>query len=78
MLRCDPTSRLYILRALAFLFLTQAVLAQQPAPILPDRKLTPGDTFDVTDRELPFTEQPLNINSSCLSSAIEFSHSFAI
>ena len=39
---------MYILRALVFLFLTQAVLAQQPTPILPDPKLTPGDTFDVT------------------------------
>ena len=38
---------MYILRALAFLFLTQAVL-QQPTPLLPDPKLTPGDTFDVT------------------------------
>ena len=39
---------MYILRALVFLFLTQAVLAQQPTPILPDPKLTPGDTFEVT------------------------------
>jgi hypothetical protein len=39
---------MYILRALVFLFLAQAVLAQQPTPILPDPKLTPGDTFDVT------------------------------
>jgi hypothetical protein len=37
---------MYILRALAFLFLAQAVLAQQPTPILPDPKLTPGDTFE--------------------------------
>jgi hypothetical protein len=35
-------------RALAFLFLALVVLAQQPTPILPDPKLTPGDTFDVT------------------------------
>jgi hypothetical protein len=34
---------MYILRALIFLFFTQAVLAQQPTPILPDPKLTPGD-----------------------------------
>jgi hypothetical protein len=39
---------MYILRALVFLFLTQVVLGQQPTPILPDPKLTPGDTFDVT------------------------------
>jgi hypothetical protein len=39
---------MYILRALAFLFLAHAVLAQQPTPILPDPKLTLGDTFDVT------------------------------
>jgi hypothetical protein len=39
---------MHILRALVFLFLAHAVLAQQPTPILPDAKLTPGDTFDVT------------------------------
>ena len=39
---------MYILPAFAFLFFfAQAVLAQQPTPILPDPKLTPGDTFDV-------------------------------
>jgi hypothetical protein len=38
---------MYILRALVFLFLTQAVFAEQPAPIFPDPKLTPGDPFDV-------------------------------
>jgi hypothetical protein len=43
---------IYILRSLAFLFLTQAVLAQQPTPILPDLKLTPGDTFDVTAQDV--------------------------
>jgi hypothetical protein len=43
---------MYILRALAFLFLTQAVLAQQPTPILPDPKLTPRDTFDVTTEDV--------------------------
>ena len=37
---------MYVLRALAFLFLTQAIFAQQPTPILPDPTLTPGDTFD--------------------------------
>ena len=37
-----------ILRALVFLFLVQALLAEQPTPILPDPKLTSGDTFDVT------------------------------
>jgi hypothetical protein len=40
---------MYILRAFAMLlFLAQVVLAQQPAPIVPDPNLTPGDTFDVT------------------------------
>jgi hypothetical protein len=43
---------MYILRALAFLFLTQAVLAEQPTPILPDPKLTPGDTFDVSAQDV--------------------------
>jgi len=43
---------MYILRALAVLFLTQAVLAQQPTPILPDPKLTPGDTFEVTAQDV--------------------------
>ena len=43
---------MYILQALALLFLTQAVLAQQPTPILPDAKLTPGDTFDVTAQDV--------------------------
>jgi hypothetical protein len=43
---------MYILRALAFLFLAQAVLAQQPTPILPDPKLTPGDTFEVTAQDV--------------------------
>jgi hypothetical protein len=45
-------SPMYILRAPAFLFLAQAVLAQQPTPILPDPKLTPGDTFDVTAEDV--------------------------
>ena len=40
---------MYILRALVFLFLAQAALAEQPTPILPDPKPTPGDTFDVTN-----------------------------
>ena len=43
---------MYIIRALAFLFLAQAVLAQQPTPILPDSKLTPGDTFNVTAQDV--------------------------
>jgi hypothetical protein len=34
------------------LFLAQAVLAQQPTPILPDPKLTPGDTFEVTAQDV--------------------------
>jgi hypothetical protein len=41
------------LRAFAFLlFLAQVVLAQQPTPIVPDPKLTPGDTFEVTVQDL--------------------------
>jgi hypothetical protein len=44
---------MYTLRAVAFLlFLAQVVLAQQPTPILPDPKLTPGDTFDVTAQDI--------------------------
>ena len=42
---------MYIPRALAFFFFTQAVLAQRPTPILPDPKLTPGDAFEVTAQE---------------------------
>jgi len=43
---------MYILRAFPLLlFLTQVVLAQQPTPIIPDPKLTPGDTFDVTAQD---------------------------
>lgn len=44
------------MRAFAFIALLLAiggiVLAQQPTPILPDPKLTPGDTFDVTAADL--------------------------
>ena len=44
---------MYILRALVLLlFLTRVVLAQQPTPILPDAKLTSGDTFDVTAQDV--------------------------
>ena len=43
---------MYILPALAFFFLTQAVLAAQPTPLFPDAKLTPGDTFDVTAQDV--------------------------
>lgn len=40
---------MYILQAFALLlFFAQVVLAEQPTPILPDPKLTPGDTFEVT------------------------------
>ena len=45
-------SLMFILRALAFFFVTQAVLAEQPTPILPDPKLTPGDTFDVSAQDV--------------------------
>jgi hypothetical protein len=42
-------SPMYILRAFSFLlFLAEGILAEQPTPILPDPKLTPGDTFDLT------------------------------
>ena len=34
------------------LFFAHAVLAEQPRPILPDPKLTPGDTFDVTAEDV--------------------------
>jgi hypothetical protein len=43
---------MYILRVLALFFLAQGILAQQPTPILPDSKLTPGDTFDVTAQDV--------------------------
>jgi hypothetical protein len=43
---------MHILRALVFLFLTLAVRAEQPTPILPDPKLTPGDTFEVTAQDV--------------------------
>jgi hypothetical protein len=39
--------RLLRLLLLAFV-LTPPLRAQQPTPILPDPKLTPGDVFDVT------------------------------
>src|ERR1700693_4327096 len=41
------------IRAIALLlFLAPVVLAQQPTPILPDPKLTPGDAFGVTVQDL--------------------------
>jgi hypothetical protein len=41
------------LRSFIFLlFLAQAVLAQQPTPIVPDPKLTPGDAFEVTVQDI--------------------------
>jgi hypothetical protein len=44
---------MYILRAFVFLaFLAQVLVAQQPAPILPDPNLTPGNTFDVTNQDV--------------------------
>ena len=43
---------MYILRALVFLFLAQVIVAEQPMPILPDPKVTPGDTFDVTAQDV--------------------------
>jgi hypothetical protein len=44
---------MHLLRAVALLlFLTQLLPAGQPTPILPDPKLTPGDTFDVTGQDV--------------------------
>jgi hypothetical protein len=44
---------MHLLRAVALLlFLTQLLPAGQPTPILPDPKLTPGDTFDVTAEDV--------------------------
>ena len=41
------------IRAFALLlFLAPVVLGQQPTPILPDPKLTPGDAFAVTVQDL--------------------------
>ena len=41
------------IRALAILaLLAQTILAQQPTPIVPDSKLTPGDSFPVTVQDL--------------------------
>jgi hypothetical protein len=41
------------IRAIAFLlFLAPVALGQQPTPIVPDPKLTPGDSFAVTVRDL--------------------------
>ena len=46
-------SPMHILRAFVFLsFLVQVVLAQEPTPVLPDSKLTPGDAFDVAAEDL--------------------------
>jgi hypothetical protein len=40
-------------RCLAFLlFITRFVLAQQPKPIIPNPKLTPGDAFEVTVQDI--------------------------
>jgi hypothetical protein len=42
-----------LLRTFTFLlFLAQAALAQQPTPIVPDPKLTPGDAFEVTVQDI--------------------------
>jgi hypothetical protein len=43
------------IRSIAFLFLAPVVLAQQPTPIVPDPKLTPGDSFAVTVQDLCVT-----------------------
>jgi len=53
---------MYILRAFAFLlFLAQVVRADQPTPILPDPKLTPGDAFDVTAQDVCVPGSPTNV-----------------
>ena len=44
-------ARMHVPGTLAFLFLVQAVPGQQPTPLLPDPKLTPGDVFDVTAQD---------------------------
>jgi hypothetical protein len=56
-MRFSPFQRisgiLSILRALAFLlFLAQVIVAEQPTPILPNPKQTPGDTFDITAQDV--------------------------
>jgi len=44
---------MHLQRAVALLlFLTQLLPAGQQTPILPDPKLTPGDTFDVTVQDV--------------------------
>jgi hypothetical protein len=44
---------MHLLRAVALLLLlTQLLPAGQPTPILPDPKLTPRDTFDVTAEDV--------------------------
>ena len=44
---------MHFLRAFALLLLlAQALPAGQPTPILPDPKLSPGDTFDVTAEDV--------------------------
>ena len=51
-LLCSKTIQMFI-RAIAFLlFLATVALAQQPTPILPEPKLTPGDSFPVTVQDL--------------------------
>jgi hypothetical protein len=41
-----------IVVVLAVLFFRAVVFADQPAPIRPDPKLTPGATFDVTLQDI--------------------------
>src|SRR6516225_730153 len=67
---------MYILRALVFLFLAHAVLAQQPTPNLPDAKLTPGDTFDVTTH-IPAIKIECVARSYALDSMYESARWFA-
>jgi hypothetical protein len=68
---------MYILRALVFLFLAQAVLAQQPTPILPDSKAphVSGSGSACTCRrgttKIAFESPPAGIRYYLLSGATE-------
>jgi hypothetical protein len=44
----QPLGRMFVLG----LFFVQVVHAQQPAPILPDLKMTPGDAFAVSAQDV--------------------------
>jgi hypothetical protein len=46
----SPAMRIAVV--VVFLFLSRFVFGDQPAPIRPDPKLTPGATFDVTLQDI--------------------------